>query len=86
MRSVAPSYDPGPEELVRIASICRRLDGLPLAVTGVVRRVVEECREALVTQLGAFPSESTVDPLAVPIVVVRAPELIARTERDLPAM
>ncbi|MBK7972879.1 MAG: hypothetical protein IPK07_06225 [Deltaproteobacteria bacterium] len=62
------------------------LDGLPLAVTGVVRRVVEECREALVTQLGAFPSESTVDPLAVPIVVVRAPELIARTERDLPAM
>ena len=59
-------------------------DGLPLAVSGAARKLADECCEALVTQLGAFEAGTTVDPLAVPVVVVRAPDLIALTDCDLP--
>lgn len=62
------------------------LDGLPLAVTGVARKLVEECCESLSAQLGAFAEGGAIDPLAVPVVVVRAPGLIARAERDLPPL
>ncbi len=62
------------------------LDGLPLAVTGVARKLIEECCESLSAQLGVFAGGGPIDPLAVPVVVVRAPGLIARTERDLPPL
>jgi predicted ATPase len=38
-RAARPDFAPGPDEIVAIAEICRRLDGLPLAIELVAPRV-----------------------------------------------
>ncbi len=53
-----------------------RIADLPLAVTGVVRRVVDEAVAALLTQLGAFHEHDPIEALAIPTLVIRAPGVL----------
>jgi len=38
--AVKPDFDPGPAELGAVAEVCRRLDGIPLAIELAAARVV----------------------------------------------
>ncbi len=50
-RAVAPAFDPSGEELRTIAAICRKLDGLPLAIELAAARVPLLPPEAILSRL-----------------------------------
>ena len=50
-RAVRPDFDPIPIELEAIATICQRLDGLPLAIELAAARTKFLSPEALLSQL-----------------------------------
>jgi predicted ATPase/DNA-binding SARP family transcriptional activator len=60
VRSLDPSFEPGPDELADIATICERCDGLPLAVELAAARTraltLVELREELARSLGVLTS------------------------------
>jgi non-specific serine/threonine protein kinase len=51
-RSARPAFRPGPDELAVIANLCRRLDGIPLAIELAAARVRVLSPAALLDRLG----------------------------------
>ncbi len=60
------------------------LADLPLAVTGVMRRLVDESTSALLSQLGQLGENEPIEPLAIPTLAIRAPGIVRAAREEIP--